>query len=87
LVGSSVESVCVVQFYPLVCEQVVDTKTNLYLILELGGGGDMYDYIQKNGKLTEDRARHFFRQVRAANIHACMIAYIIADTSTYKHTY
>ncbi|XP_077993366.1 uncharacterized protein LOC144447308 isoform X2 [Glandiceps talaboti] len=47
--------------------EVIDTQTKLYLILELGDGGDMYDYIMKYEKgLDEDSARTYFRQI----IHA-----------------
>ena len=44
--------------------EVIDTQTKLYLILELGDGGDMYDYIMKheNG-LDEDCARRYFKQI------------------------
>jgi serine/threonine protein kinase len=45
---------------------VVDTKTSLYLILELGNQGDLYEYIRKNGKMDEPRARMFFRQLISA---------------------
>ena len=42
--------------------EVIDTQTKLYLVLELGDGGDMYDYIMKHeGGLGEDRARKYFR--------------------------
>lgn len=35
--------------------EVIDTQTKLYLILELGDGGDMYDCIMKHdGGLTEE---------------------------------
>lgn len=35
--------------------EVIDTATKLYLILELGDGGDMYDCIMKHdGGLTEE---------------------------------
>ena len=44
--------------------EVIDTQTKLYLILELGDGGDMYDYIMKHEKgLDEARARKYFRQI------------------------
>ena len=44
------------------CFQVIDTQTKLYLVLELGDGGDMYDYIMKHeGGLGEDKARKYFR--------------------------
>jgi len=44
--------------------EVIDTQTKLYLILELGDGGDLYDYIMRheNG-LDQQSARHYFRQV------------------------
>ncbi|KAL5022347.1 hypothetical protein ScPMuIL_001502 [Solemya velum] len=44
--------------------EVIDTQTKLYLILELGDGGDMYDYIMKHdGGLTETIARKYFKQI------------------------
>lgn len=47
--------------------EVIDTQTKLYLVLELGDGGDLYDYIMKHdGGLTEDLARKYFRQILRA---------------------
>lgn len=44
--------------------EVIDTQTKLYLILELGDGGDLYDYIMKHeGGLSEHLAREYFRQI------------------------
>ncbi|KAJ8313252.1 hypothetical protein KUTeg_009197, partial [Tegillarca granosa] len=44
--------------------EVIDTQTKLYLILELGDGGDMYDYIMKHDKgLEETIARRYFKQI------------------------
>ncbi|XP_013779525.1 SNF-related serine/threonine-protein kinase-like [Limulus polyphemus] len=44
--------------------EVIDTHTKLYLILELGDGGDMYDYIMKHDKgVNEETARKFFQQI------------------------
>ncbi|XP_031783973.1 SNF-related serine/threonine-protein kinase isoform X4 [Nasonia vitripennis] len=44
--------------------EVIDTHTKLYLILELGDGGDLYDYIMRyEGGLTEEVARTYFRQI------------------------
>lgn len=48
--------------------EVVDTPTKLYLILEFGDGGDMYDHIMKHeGQgIIEEKAKHYFRQVVSA---------------------
>lgn len=48
--------------------EVVDTPTKLYLILEFGDGGDMYDHIMKHeGQgISETKAKHYFRQVVSA---------------------
>ena len=44
--------------------EVIDTPSKLYLILELGDGGDMYDYIMKHSNgLTEAKSRNYFRQI------------------------
>ncbi|XP_011190852.1 SNF-related serine/threonine-protein kinase [Zeugodacus cucurbitae] len=47
--------------------EVIDTPTKLYLVLELGDGGDLYDYIMKHeGGLSEDFARKYFKQILRA---------------------
>ncbi|GCB63270.1 hypothetical protein scyTo_0011591 [Scyliorhinus torazame] len=44
--------------------EVIDTQSKLYLILELGDGGDMFDYIMKHEKgLSEDQAKTYFAQI------------------------
>ncbi|XP_054286408.1 SNF-related serine/threonine-protein kinase-like [Macrosteles quadrilineatus] len=44
--------------------EVIDTQTKLYLILELGDGGDLYDYIMRHeAGLSEGVAREYFRQI------------------------
>ncbi len=44
--------------------EVIDTSTKLYLILELGDGGDMYDYIMKHSNgLSEQKSKNYFRQI------------------------
>ena len=57
--------------------EVIDTQTKLYLILELGDGGDMYDYIMKHDKgLEESKARVYFRQIVQA-IHYCHKLHVV----------
>jgi len=44
--------------------EVIDTQTKLYLVLELGDGGDLYDYIMKHDRgLNEQEAGYYFSQV------------------------
>ena len=57
--------------------EVIDTQTKLYLILELGDGGDMYDYIMKHrGGLREDHARKYFQQIVQA-INYCHQLHVV----------
>ena len=53
--------------------EVIDTQTKLYLILELGDGGDLYDYIMRheNG-LDQESARHYFQQASLDYWHHSM---------------
>jgi len=57
--------------------EVIDTPNKLYLILEFGDGGDMYDYIMKHANgLPESVARKYFRQICRAlkychEMHVC----------------
>lgn len=47
--------------------EVIDTPTKLYLVLELGDGGDLYDYIMKHeGGLSEEFAKKYFKQILRA---------------------
>ncbi len=74
--------------------QVVDTASKLFLILEWGQGGDLYEYITKHGRLTEDKARAVFRQIVKALFycHQHHIAHrdlkpenIVFKTNDYDH--
>lgn len=37
--------------------EVIDTQTKLYLILELGDGGDLYDYIMRHDSGLSEEVR------------------------------
>eukprot|EP00834_Sanchytrium_tribonematis_P004878 NODE_264_length_11354_cov_1.067170.p3 type:complete len:434 gc:universal NODE_264_length_11354_cov_1.067170:4469-5770(+) len=47
-------------------DEVIETTTHLYLILEYCSGGDIFDYIELNGKLNESESRKFFKQIVSA---------------------
>ncbi|XP_063715005.1 serine/threonine-protein kinase par-1-like isoform X3 [Symsagittifera roscoffensis] len=52
----------IVQLY-----EVIDSTKFLYIVQELGDGGDMYDFLTKHeGGLPEDKARDFFQQIVSA---------------------
>eukprot|EP01103_Thecamoeba_quadrilineata_P013486 TRINITY_DN3766_c0_g1_i1.p1 TRINITY_DN3766_c0_g1~~TRINITY_DN3766_c0_g1_i1.p1 ORF type:complete len:513 (+),score=82.04 TRINITY_DN3766_c0_g1_i1:190-1539(+) len=43
--------------------EVIETPSNIYMIMEYVSGGELFDYIVQNGKLSEDEARRFFQQI------------------------
>ncbi|XP_076816512.1 serine/threonine-protein kinase BRSK1-like isoform X3 [Clavelina lepadiformis] len=46
--------------------EVYENDKYLYLILELLAGGELFDYLVKNTRLSPREARHFFRQIVSA---------------------
>ena len=47
-----------------------ETRECLYLVLELVSGGELFDYLLKTGRQTEEQARKLFRQLISA-VHYC----------------
>ncbi|XP_060574978.1 5'-AMP-activated protein kinase catalytic subunit alpha-2-like isoform X16 [Ruditapes philippinarum] len=43
--------------------QVISTPTDIFMVMEYVSGGELFDYIVKNGKLQEHEARRFFQQI------------------------
>ena len=46
--------------------EVLESKQTLYLVLELVSGGELFDKIKLEGKLNDDVARHYYRQLISA---------------------
>ena len=46
--------------------QVMLTRTHLVVIMEYASGGELFQYVQRSGRLSEDAARFFFRQLITA---------------------
>ena len=42
---------------------VMETSTDIFMCMEYGSRGELFDYIVKNGKLHEGTARRFFQQI------------------------
>lgn len=47
--------------------EVIDTPTDIYVIMEYVKSGELFDYIVEKGRLQEDEARCFFQQVFIGN--------------------
>lgn len=43
--------------------EVIETTTDIFMIMEYVPGGELFDYIVSNGKLSEDDARMYFQQI------------------------
>lgn len=43
--------------------EVIDTPTNVYIVMEYMESGELYYYIKKHFRLHEDEARHLFQQI------------------------
>ncbi|XP_014209439.1 serine/threonine-protein kinase SIK3-like isoform X2 [Copidosoma floridanum] len=43
--------------------QVMETEKMIYLVTELASGGEIFDYLVKNGKMSEPEARRVFHQI------------------------
>lgn len=55
--------------------QVISTPTDIFMIMEYVSGGELFDYIVKNGKLQEHEARRFFQQIISGICHRHMIVH------------
>lgn len=43
--------------------EVVDTPSDIYVVMEYVRAGELFDYIVEKGRLPESEARHFFQQI------------------------
>ena len=43
--------------------EVIDTPTDIFVVMEYVPGGELFDYIISRGRLPPDEARHFFHQI------------------------
>lgn len=48
--------------------EVISTPTDFFMIMEFVSGGELFEYIVKNGKLKEHEARKFFQQIISGTI-------------------
>ncbi|XP_046630920.1 serine/threonine-protein kinase SIK3-like isoform X3 [Daphnia pulicaria] len=57
--------------------QVIDTDDTLFLVTEYVPGGEIFDYLVANGRMTEKEARRVFKQILAAvgYCHKCLVVH------------
>ncbi|KAK7394987.1 hypothetical protein VNO78_15528 [Psophocarpus tetragonolobus] len=49
--------------------EVLATKTKIYFVMEFAAGGELFDEVSSKGRLPEDAARFYFRQLISAIKH------------------
>ena len=57
--------------------EVIETPTELFVIIEYSSGGELFDYIVERKRLSEKEARRFFQQILSGveYLHKHMIAH------------
>ncbi len=45
--------------------EIIETTKQLYMIMEYCKGGELFDYIVEEGRITESLARTFMQQILA----------------------
>ncbi|KAM0935332.1 putative protein kinase CAMK-AMPK family [Dioscorea sansibarensis] len=43
--------------------EVIETHSDIYVVMEYVKSGELFDYIVEKGRLQEEEARHFFQQI------------------------
>ena len=43
--------------------EIIENSKKIYLVMEYASGGELFDYISNNGKLTEQEACKFYQQL------------------------
>lgn len=56
--------------------EVIDTPSDIFVIMEYVSGGELFDYIVSRGRLPPDEARHFFHQVIIFAVKPIIASYI-----------
>ncbi|XP_037397183.1 NUAK family SNF1-like kinase 1 [Pygocentrus nattereri] len=49
--------------------EVFESREKIVMVMEYASGGELYEFIQKKGRLTEEEARHFFSQITSAVLY------------------
>lgn len=56
--------------------EVIETPSDIYVVMEYVKSGELFDYIVEKGRLQEDEARNFFQQVWIGNYNCWLFLFI-----------
>mmetsp|Transcript_19638 Transcript_19638/g.63124 ORF Transcript_19638/g.63124 Transcript_19638/m.63124 type:complete len:481 (+) Transcript_19638:299-1741(+) len=56
--------------------EVIDTPTDIFVVMEYVSNGELFDYIVSKGRLAPDEARHFFHQI-ISGVEYCHYHHIV----------
>lgn len=57
--------------------EVFENKDKIILVMEYANGGELYDYVSKQGSLPEGEARRLFRQITSAVLYCHKVLCVI----------
>jgi 5'-AMP-activated protein kinase, catalytic alpha subunit len=79
------KSLCVLRFTHISSNsryEVIDTPSDIFVIMEFVSGGELFDYIVSRGRLPPDEARHFFQQVLVGTLQ-----FYLTLSESHSHTH
>lgn len=53
--------------------EVIETPTDIFVVMEYVKSGELFDYIVEKGRLGEDEARRFFQQVCSVWLYSSLV--------------
>jgi MAP/microtubule affinity-regulating kinase len=64
--------------------EVIETRDEMFLVMEYASGGELYDYLVSHGRMLEDIARTKFRQILSAVSYCHQKRVIHRDLKVWK---
>ena len=55
-----------------------ESLSKITLVMEYVCGGELYDYVYARGGLSDDEARHFFKQILSAVAYLHEVLYLFS---------
>ena len=69
------------------------TTTHIFIVMEYASGGELFEFVKRSNRLSEDAARFFFQQLisgvdychQQARAHCCEILKFLPLASLWLH--